>query len=83
MKIGEKIPVQESGLGLCDLCHKSEIEPVRPGELRDFYAANENGVDYVVCETCGNPQDTNGLIAWCNAGHVFEMPKTDARYSMA
>ncbi len=53
MKIGERIPVQENGLGLCDLCHKSEIESARPGELRDFYAATENGVDYVVCETCG------------------------------
>lgn len=30
---------------------------------------------------CGLSQHTNGLIAWCEAGHIYELDKADVRYS--
>ena len=30
---------------------------------------------------CGLSQHTNGLIAWCEAGHVYELNEKDERYS--
>lgn len=33
------------------------------------------------CPQCRAAQDNNGLIAWCEQGHVFSLTKADPRYS--
>ena len=33
------------------------------------------------CPDCEAYQDTNGLVAWCENGHVYQLPKTDPRYN--
>lgn len=33
------------------------------------------------CPRCGREQDSNGLIAWCENGHIETLRKDDPRYS--
>lgn len=32
------------------------------------------------CPECGAKQDDNGMLAWCNNGHMYKIPKTSPRY---
>ncbi len=41
-----------------------------------------NQAEYV-CPACGGEQYTNGLIAWCEAGHVYNVGRDDPRWSPA
>lgn len=34
------------------------------------------------CPLCRAAQDNNGLIAWCENGHVYKVVETDPRYSL-
>lgn len=31
------------------------------------------------CPECGGHQSDNGMLAWCERGHVYTLPKDDAR----
>lgn len=34
-----------------------------------------------LCPKCKTKQDHNGLMAWCEQGHIYNLTKRDPRYS--
>ena len=61
-------------------------EPQRHSFCKALFTVNPSTVPGDIstakyCSTCTATQNHNGMIAWCENGHVFNLAKDDSRYS--
>lgn len=51
---------------------RAQLENLHQIVMREFL---------VLCPSCRAEQDNNGLIAWCQNGHVYQIGEDDPRYN--
>lgn len=60
-----------------------ESEQLQECERCEGWGATRAAVCSCPSNGCNKTQHANGLIAWCDAGHIYQLTKDDPRYSLA